>query len=241
MADEKIKEVISNLEREITEQMTALNVCRQKIREITVHLEKQSKQLKSLNESLDAQLKAPEVKNPPESASAWHTEPVQIYPAARELSQDAQSRSRITPPAPGQAGKTIQELDATGEAPTTRLDMLSPEQERAGFVSHAFRQAHPKWTAEESGGSYYLRYDQLSVDIYPENPLRIVIGALRKESRRLWNSIEKLNRMQESLTFGYENGRMTCTIYFPPEIGLPEIIAYCDGILKRYFDNNSTL
>ncbi len=83
LADEKIKEVISNLEREITEQMTALNVRHQKIREITVHLEKQSKQLKSLNESLDAQLKAP-----------------------------------------GQAGKTSQELDAAGEAPTTRMDTL---------------------------------------------------------------------------------------------------------------------
>lgn len=228
MADEKCRELLNTMERGIAEQMTALNICRKQIREITLQLEKQVLYIKEIRECMNKQEHTNEVSPPP--SGMWKSEPVQVFPVNND-------KSRIIPPNPEHMGKTIQELDATGEAPTTRMDLLTPEMDHAQSVARAFRKAHPQWMLESwKTGIQHLTYDDLSVDIYPENPLRMVIGVVRKETRRLWNSIEKLNRMQESMVFGYENGRMICTLYFMQDMDLQAVVAYGDGIIQNYFE-----
>ena len=234
----KLKDVLEAMEKNLLDQTTAVNVYRQSLREMMSKIDELKAELLSLDTEQESENRTADTTDTPVPVNKFvrtyqnpemSTIPNGLGSAAREPASFGPETGLLQ-------GKGVCAPEDDGSAPTTRLQPLSPEAQFVHGLTAKLRKTHPKWILEEhKDGSRCLTYDALTVAMYAETPVRVVIFARRKETRRLLAAISRLNQIQDSMFFGYDHGCMTCTLYFSPEMDLDVAASYCDAAVRNHF------
>lgn len=233
----EVEHLLDDAANRLADEMLAMNLCKQSIREAVQKIEQQGRKMDQLRKTLE-NLKSTD----PLPSSGWQKDPVQViqiqHPPQRAVMPDQKITDSQWPSDQARPLDHHQSHrnDLEGTAPTTVLKPPDPKETWMQFVLHRLLTRHPQWVWEYGEkGSLHMASGKLTLILYPEEPIRIQIKAPRKASRKLNEGISKLNRLQQTWNFSYIEGYMVCETWCAVTTEENEAVAYCEAAMQNYF------